>query len=226
MTDFVLYRRVSTAQQGRSGLGLEAQARDLDLYLSGRAGPDANVIGTYTDIQSGARADRPELAKAVQAAKDAGAVLLVAKLDRLSRNVAFIANLLEDADLQLRVAAMPDADRFALHVYAALAEQERTFISERTKAALAMAKARGVRLGGLRPNTVRRNEHVSAKADADAKRIAPIVRPLRNAGASLRTIAKALTDEGIETPRGGAWTATAVRRALSRIEAKTSTSIA
>jgi DNA invertase Pin-like site-specific DNA recombinase len=118
--------------------------------------------------------------------------LLVAKLDRLSRKVSFIATLMEDRRVSLRVAAMPSADKFQLHIYAALAEQEREFISIRTKAALAEAKVRGVKLGGLRDETGKRNAAVQANAKKRAEKVAGIVVPLRNQGASLRDIAAAL----------------------------------
>lgn len=217
MTGYVVYRRVSTAGQGESGLGLEAQDRDLAIFLEGEEGPE--VLATFTDIMSGAKADRPELARALDMARQTRATLLVSKLDRLSRSVAFLAGLLEDKRVALKVAAMPHADKFQLHIYAALAEQERDFISRRTKAALAQAKARGRKLGGLRPGTARRNAAVAARADADAMRVKSIIVPMRESGATFRSIASALTNAGIAAPRGGAWTGTTVRNALVRIQA-------
>jgi len=217
MTTFITYRRVSTAAQGESGLGLEAQDRDLALFLDAHA-PDGAVIASFTDIQSGKSADRPELTRALDMARDTGATLLVAKLDRLSRKVALLAALLDDKRLSIRVASMPHADKFQLHIYAALAEQEREFISLRTKAALKEAKARGVALGGLRPGTAKRNAAVKAQADAHAHRIAGIIRPMRDSGATLASIGEALSAAQIATPRGGQWTPTAVRRALQRLD--------
>lgn len=150
-----------------------------------------------------------------------GAELLVAKLDRLSRRVSFIAQLMEDRKVAFRVASMPHADAFQLHIYSSLAEQERDFISKRTKAALAAAKARGVKLGGYREGSLdARNIAVQAQADRDAQRVIGIVRPLREGGMTLAQIAGELDKQGISTPRGS-WTATAVRRALARMEADT-----
>jgi len=142
----------------------------------------------------------------------------VAKLDRLSRKVAFIANLMEDPKVKLRVAAMPMADKFQLHIYAALAEQEREFISLRTKAALAEAKAKGKTLGGLRDKTGLRNAAIQANAKAGAEKIAGLVVPLRKSGATLREIAEALNQSGVPTARGGAWQASQVMRVIDRLK--------
>lgn len=139
---FVTYLRVSTERQGQSGLGLEAQRAAVAAHVLGRG----EVVAEFVEVESGKRADRPELARALAEAKRAGAVLLIAKLDRLARNVAFIANLLESG-VEVTAADMPEANRFVLHIMAAVAEQEGRAISERTKAALAAAKARGVKLG-------------------------------------------------------------------------------
>jgi DNA invertase Pin-like site-specific DNA recombinase len=129
-TRYVLYRRVSHAEQGRSGLGLEAQKRDLELYLAGQ--PDAEVLADFVEVASGAKGDRPALLEALALCRKQKATLLVSKLDRLSRNVAFVATLLEERGVEFVVASLPQASRFELHLYAALAEQERTFISQRT----------------------------------------------------------------------------------------------
>src|SRR5205823_5306411 len=147
----VVYLRVSRQSQGDSGLGLEAQQRDMDIFLSTYA-TNPEVIATFTEVQSGADDSRPELTKALTLVRSTpDCELLVAKLDRLSRRVSFIAKLLEDKRARFRVASMPHADAFQLHIYAALAEQEREFISRRTIAALGAAKARGTKLGGVRP---------------------------------------------------------------------------
>ena len=148
--------------------------------------------------------------------RETGAELLVAKLDRLSRKVSFIATLMDDKKVKLRVASMPHADKFQLHIYAALAEQEREFISKRTRAALAAAKARGVKLGGLRPGTLVRAEATKAKANADAKKLMTVIGPLRAAGQNLSQIAATLDSMGVATPRGGKWTAMQVKRTLER----------
>ncbi|AJD53582.1 Site-specific DNA recombinase [Thalassospira xiamenensis M-5 = DSM 17429] len=217
MQQYVIYKRVSTADQGRSGLGLEAQTRDITLYLDTFSPEPFEVIGEYLDVQSGKDDDRPELLKAIEHAKTAKATLLVAKLDRLSRKVSFISQLMEDKRLDFRVAAMPTATPFQLHIYAALAEQEREFISQRTKAALKEAKRRGVKLGGLRDSTMKRNDVLKAQAQQRAGKLENIVVPMRERGDSMRAIASALNSAGIATPRGGKWQAPQVKRLLDRV---------
>ena len=217
MIRYVTYRRVSTKEQGKSGLGLEAQERDIRLFLETYSDSPWEVAAEFTEVDSGGDDDRPVLREAVAAAKKERAVLLVAKLDRLSRRVSFISSLMEDRRLDFKVAVMPNADKFQLHIYAALAEQERDFISQRTKAALAEAKARGQTLGGLRDTTMRRNAVLKAQADSRAKKLEGIVTPLRDRGESLRAIAQALNEAGIQTPRGASWQAVQVRRLLERL---------
>ena len=215
MRRYVIYRRVSTAEQGKSGLGLEAQLRDIDIFLNTFSEMPWEIVGEFRDIQSGKDDNRPELAKALDRARKAGAELLVSKLDRLSRDVEFIARTMKEA--RIKVATMPNADPFQMHIYAALAEKERRFIAERTKAALAAAKARGVKLGGYRAGSLdNRIAGLKRVADADAQRVINFIRPLRDAGSTLREIAEALQKAGIETPRGGAWTAMQVKRTLDR----------
>ena len=136
MNKYVLYLRVSSEEQGKSGLGLEAQERDINLFLENYSEQPYEVLGKYVDVQSGGDNDRPELLKAIQLAKKTKSTLLIQKICRISRRVSFIASLIEDKDLDFKVASMPFADKFQLHIYAALAEQERDFISSRTKAAL------------------------------------------------------------------------------------------
>jgi DNA invertase Pin-like site-specific DNA recombinase len=218
MKQYVTYTRVSTEEQGRSGLGLEAQRRDIEIFLTSYSDVPYEVIGEFTDNGSGVDNGRPEFTKALAMVRETGAELLVAKLDRLSRRVSFISTLMDDKKVKLRVASMPNADKFQLHIYAALAEQEREFISKRTRAALAAAKARGKKLGGLRPGTVARAEATKAKADADARRVMDYVKPLRENGMTLQYIAEALQKADIKTPRGGAWTAMQVKRILDRAE--------
>jgi len=216
-SQYVLYRRVSTVEQGKSGLGLEAQDRDLRIYLETYSPTPWEIMGEFTDIESGADADRPELAKAIELARKKRATLLVSKLDRLSRRVSFITALMEDRRLSFRVASMPHADTFQLHIYAALAQQEREFISLRTKAALQEAKARGVKLGGLRDATMKRNKAVKAQAQERAEVWRGVVAPLHEAGKSLRDIAGALNTAGIKSGRGGKWHATSVKRLVERL---------
>lgn len=218
MQKYVIYRRVSTSEQGRSGLGLDAQDRDVGLFLEGFSGTPYSVLGTFTDVLSGADAARPEMGKALELVRRERATLLVSKLDRLSRKVSFIASLMDDKAVQLRVASMPSADKFQLHIYAALAEQEREFISARTKAALAEAKARGTKLGGLRDATGARNAAIQSQAKERAGRVAGIVVPLQQQGQSLREIASVLNASGVKTARGGSWHPSQVKRTLDRLK--------
>jgi len=216
---YVIYYRVSTKRQGESGLGLEAQERDIQLFLDNYSDVPFEVISTFTDIQSGKYADRPELTKALELAVAEGAELLCSKLDRLSRKVSFIATLMDDKRLKIRVASMPNADKFQLHIYAALAEQERDFISLRTRQALAAAKARGVKLGGMRDATMKRNKVAIAAADAAAQKVSNIIMPMRSSGSTFQQIADALNTAKVPTPRGRAWLPMSVRNALTRLEA-------
>lgn len=202
MIKYVSYRRVSTTEQGKSGLGLAAQNRDLYTYLTHYSGQPYEVIAEFIDILSGSDDSREELEKAINLAKEEKAILLVSKLDRLSRKVAFIATLMEDKKLQFKVACLPQADKFQLHLYAALAEQERDFISQRTIAALKEAKARGVKLGGLRDKTLKRNKVKKENAVARAKALEPLIKPLRLQGMSYSGIARILQTSKIKTASG------------------------
>ena len=232
--EFIAYCRVSTQQQGRSGLGLEAQQAAIDAFL--RPG-DRLLTPPFVEIESGRRADRPRLREAMAKCRATGATLLVARLDRLSRNLPFLRTII-DSPLDVTFADLPSIPpgaigRFILMQMAAVAELEGGLISERTKAALAAAKARGVRLGGDRgyrpahgPDAAaggRASGAVRAQsADHAAFRIADAIAETCEGGApSLRTIAAALTARGIGAPRGGAWTATAVRRVIARAERAT-----
>lgn len=218
---YVVYYRVSTKKQGDSGLGLEAQERDIDLFLQNYSPEPWEVVGTFTDVESGSIATRQQSALAIDMARREGAELLVAKLDRLSRRVSQIAALMDDKRLTIRVASMPTATPFQLHIYAALAEEERRFISLRTRAALASAKARGVKLGGLRENTRTRNLEAIEAADAAAQRVSAIILPMRRSGQSLQAIADALNAAGQPTRRGGKWYATTVKNTLDRLDGTT-----
>lgn len=216
MRQYVIYTRVSTAEQGRSGLGLEAQQRDIQLFLTNYSEVPWEITGEFQDVQSGGDDDRPQLRAALEQCRRTGAELLVAKLDRLSRKVSFIAQLMDDPKVRLRVATMPQADKFQLHIYAALAEQERDFISARTRAALKAAKARGTKLGGLRDTTMRRNVAIQQKATGEAQKLLQTIGPMRDAGQTLEAIAAALDRLGVATSRGGKWTAKQVSRVLAR----------
>lgn len=195
---YISYLRVSTKEQGRSGLGLEAQKRDIDLFIQNHAS-EGDLLETYTDVVSGSNSSRQELTEAIKRTKKLDATLIVSKLDRLSRKVSFIATLMEDKFLKFKVASMPHADKFQLHIYAALAEQERDFISIRTKAALAEKKASGTRLGGLRDKTNARNREKQRDADKNALEIYSLISPMRHSGMSLRAIAESLNSINLLT---------------------------
>lgn len=219
MARYVAYFRVSTAKQGRSGLGLDAQKAAVNVFLK----PSDRIVGEYTEIESGKGSDRPQLHAAVRAARAHRAVLLIAKLDRLSRNVAFIATLLE-SDVKLVACDMPEADRSWLQMAAVWAEREARLISERTRAALAAAKARGVVLGGWRGHaiasavTAAGQAAVAAQAQERAVALADVVADLRAKGMQTATaIADALNDLGIPTPRNGKWHAASAARLLHRL---------
>lgn len=222
---FVAYLRVSTDKQGRSGLGLEAQEAAIAAFL---APGDRLLAPPYVEVESGKNSDRPKLAEALARCRKAGATLLIAKLDRLARDVHFIAGLMKEG-VPFMACEMPTATPFMLHIYAAVAEEEARAISRRTKAALAAAKARGVKLGGDRgyrpdapPDAALATAARKRAADHAAHGIAGAVEAVRAAlggPGSLRDLAAGLQRQGVQKPRGGIdWTATDVRRALARIE--------
>jgi DNA invertase Pin-like site-specific DNA recombinase len=213
---FIAYYRVSTAKQGKSGLGLEAQKAAVLSYLNGGSWA---LSGEFVEVESGKRADRPELARALDACRLTGATLVIAKLDRLTRNVAFLANLME-AGVDFVACDNPHATKFTIHILAAVAEHEREMISKRTKEALIAAKKRGTVLGGYKggpvPDGILGAVAKRAKADAFAARVAPTLAEMSARGLSLHQVAAELTARSILTAEGGAWTATAVRRVLAR----------
>jgi DNA invertase Pin-like site-specific DNA recombinase len=222
---FVCYYRVSTLKQGKSGLGIEAQREAVGRYLNGGRW---RIIAEFTETESGKRADRPELDKALAAARTHRVPVVVAKVDRLTRSVAFLSRLLE-AGVDVRFADLPTIEgptgRFMLQQMASVAELEAGMIAARTKAALQAVKARGKKLGGYRGNQLTDAARaagcraVQARADARAADLAPIVRDAQRAGAgSLRAIAAVLNARGIPTPRGrGAWQAGTVSQLLARL---------
>lgn len=230
MMKLIAYYRVSTARQGQSGLGLEAQRNDVQTFASGIG---AEITAAYTEVESGKLAGRPELAKAMAHARRNGARLVIAKLDRLARNVAFLSKLMEGG-VDFVACDNPHANRLTIHILAAVAEDEARRISERTKAALAAKKARGALLGSARPGhwdgheaarlagakkgraasaIVRHQKAMNVVAD-----LLPEMQRRKTAGESLRDIAEALTVVGHRTGRGGEWTAMAVKRSLDRVE--------
>jgi DNA invertase Pin-like site-specific DNA recombinase len=215
---FVTYLRVSTDKQGRSGLGIEAQRAAVSAFLNGG---NWEVCGEYLEIESGKRADRPKLAEAMRACRQHRATLLIAKLDRLSRDAHFLLGL-EKAGVEFVAADMPTANRLTVGIMAMVADEERRMISARTKAALQAAKARGTILGGDRGYRITDAAReagiaaVKAKASARAADLLPIIREIQAGGAGLREIARQLTERGIPTSRGSAaWTPTAVSRVIA-----------
>ena len=220
-TQFVAYLRVSTDGQGKSGLGLEAQRNAVQSFLP--AG--AVILSEFIEVESGKKADRPELARAIALAKQTKSTLLIAKLDRLARNVAFIANLL-NGDVDVVAADMPQANKFLLHIMAAVAEQEALAISDRTKAALQAAKARGVKLGWANPR--RKGEqrlasmqgHITSMVRADV--FATLCREkieeaARTGHTTYAAIARHLNEVSVPTCRGGCWHASTVRNLTLRL---------
>ena len=212
---YVAYYRVSTQEQGKSGLGLEAQRLAVASYLHSS---NAVLVAEYTDIESGKRDDRPELARALAQTKKVKGTLVIAKLDRLSRKVSFVSSLM-DAGVKFVAVDNPSANELTIHILAAVAQAERKAIGERTKAALAAAKLRGrvlgnPRLGDARPLAL---QAVSDCASAFAANLIPTIRHLQASGCrSLRSIAEALNARGVATPRGSNWTPMGVSRVLSR----------
>ena len=212
----VAYYRVSTARQGQSGLGLEAQREAVQRFSAGHM----ELVQEFTEVESGKRKDRPQLAEALATAKRLGAVLVIAKLDRLARNLAFVANLMESG-VDFVAADNPTANRLTIHILAAVAEDEARRISERTRAALAAAKARGVVLGAAGkvqgPKLAKANK---AAAAARAAEIADTVAEILEAGANtLRGIADELNRRSVSTAQGAAWHPTRVSRLLKRLQA-------
>jgi len=218
---FVAYYRVSTQKQGASGLGLEAQQEAVRSYLNGGRW---KMVAEFTEVESGKRNDRPALKDALALCRVHNATLIIAKLDRLARNVAFISNLMESS-VEFTAVDFPQANRLTIHILAAVAEHEAAMISARTKAALAAAQKRGVALGGDRGNIA---AEASKGAQASAavrgamasKRAADLLPAIRHAQAqgatTLREIAAALNETGIPTARGGEWSAVQVQRVLAR----------
>ncbi len=228
MRPLVSYLRVSTSGQGRSGLGIEAQREAIARFA---AAEGFEVVAEYIEVETGKGSDalerRPQLAAALAEARRLGgkgspAPVAVAKLDRLSRDVEFIAGLMRRGVPFISCELGANADSFTLHLFAALAERERKFISDRTRAALASAKARGQRLGNPRiaEAAAAANSRKAALADAHAAKVAPYIAEARAAGAvTLRQLAEALNARGVATPRGGEWQAMTVSNLLKRIEA-------
>lgn len=215
MKTYVAYLRVSTTKQGIDGLGMAAQEQVIKAY-------NGNVIAQFVEVESGKRKDRPELAKALAYCKLTASTLIVAKLDRLARNVFFISSLME-SKVDFVCCDFPEASPLTLHIMSAVAEHEAKAISARTKAALAQAKARGVKLGNPNLTTeaafrgaIEGVKSIKEKAERDAQRVLPTIQGLKATGLSLRGIASELNAMGVKTPRGKQWTAAAVKSVLDR----------
>lgn len=219
-TRFVAYLRVSTQGQGHSGLGLEAQRDAVARHVAGAGGA---IAAEFVEVESGRKKDRPQLAAALAACRAGRATLVIAKLDRLARNVAFVSNLMESG-VEFVAADMPAVNRLTVHILAAVAEEEARMISARTKAALAAAKARGVRLGNPRvlagdpAASIKGNAIQAEKSRQRAVAVLPTIERARRAGAvTLAEIAEALMARGVPAPRGGTrWAPAQVRRVILR----------
>lgn len=218
---FIAYYRVSTERQGQSGLGLEAQRKAVADYLNGG---QWELVAEFTEVESGKNSDRKELIEALALCRKHKATLIIAKLDRLSRNVAFVANLMEGS-VEFVACDFPTANRLTLHIMAAVAQHEREQNSARTIAALKAAKARGRKLGWANPARQAEQRKAAAlgressrkKADQFAERVMHIIRELQAQGiTSLYGLAKALNAKSIKTARGGAWYPVTVDNLLSR----------
>ena len=219
---YVAYLRVSTARQGKSGLGIEGQREAIKRFVAERGG--AIIAPEFVEVETGKRNDRPELEKAIKRCRLTGATLLVAKLDRLSRNAAFLMTL-RDSGVTFVAADLPEANTMTVGVMAVVAQYEAEAISARTKAALTAARARGTVLGGLRPNAPdvaqfckRANQAVSAKARKDAELRRDVIEALIQESLSMNAMAARLNAASVRTARRGRWTATAVKRTIARLQ--------
>lgn len=211
---FVAYYRVSTQKQGLEGNGIEAQKQAVKKYLDSL---ECQLLASFEEVESGAKNDRPQLTAAIQLAKSKKAILVIAKLDRISRNAAFLMRL-QDSKIDFVACDMPNADKFTVGILALVAQRERELISQRTKAGLAVAKARGARLGN--PNAPaaleRARDAILARKNAFAAMASKSIREIQSTGVqSLNRIADCLNKRGEKTARGGSWTATAVKRVLA-----------
>jgi len=213
---FVAYYRVSTQKQGRSGLGLEAQKDAVTRHLKTTNG---KLIASFQEIESGTNNDRPELKDAVALAKKRKATLIVAKLDRLGRKASYILRLIDESGVNFHICDMPDADKLTITILAAIAEREALNTSQRTKAALAVKKAQGVKLGNPRLEEARTKaiRVIKAGKKARAGKVIGIIEELQSKAhvTTLAGLAECLNLRGIPTPRNGRWTATSVRRVMA-----------
>ena len=214
MTLHVAYYRVSTDRQGRSGLGLDAQRSAVTSYLTGVA--EAELLEEFTEIESGKKADRPELVRAIALCKKHKARLVIAKLDRLARNVYFVSGLMESG-VDFVAVDMPYANRFTIHIMAAVAEHEREMTSKRTKEALAAVKQRGKQLGNPRPaeSLARGRATLAVEVMIRRERVRPLLAQLQAEGLSYREIAREMNRRGVPTPQGKQWHGVTVQRVIA-----------
>lgn len=210
-TPLVAYYRVSTTRQGQSGLGLDAQRAAVAVHVAGKSG---QLLAEFEEIESGRKNDRPQLAAALALCKCQKATLVIAKLDRLARNVRFISWLMESG-VQFQAVDMPEANRLTVHILAAVAEHEREAISERTRVALAAKKARGEPLGNPSPDLSKARASASRRASTFHDNIRPLVCSIAASGASLRAVAAELNGRNIPTLNGGSWHPATVSRLLA-----------
>ena len=216
MKNYVIYKRVSTRRQGDSGLGLEAQQTAVETFLKGK---DSGVVGEFVEIESGRKKDRPELIKALALCKAENATLIVARTDRLSRNVHFLSGLLEQK-IEFIACDNPSANNFTLHIMAAVAEQEALLISKRTKAALAAAKKRGVKLGSYGKVLAQENKESAdnfANSMISAIKTAVADSLKKHDKVTLQGVSTFLNKRKVKTARGGKWYPTSVKNLLARI---------
>lgn len=214
---FVAYYRVSTAKQGASGLGLEAQRESVRRYLNGG---DWQLVGEFIEVESGSKAGkkRPQLAAALDLCRREKATLVIAKIDRLSRDAAFLLTI-KAGNVEVRAVEMPEAGTLEWGIRAVFAQHEREEISRRTKAALAAAKARGVKLGVAGPRNLKRNlEERKAAADQFAGKLRGVLLGLKARGLTQRAIVAELNTLGIAPPRGGQWHLTTLQRVMARLQ--------
>ena len=209
---FVVLLRVSTTKQGADGLGIDAQKRDIDLFLKQQENPE--VIAELTEVESGASKEREVLEEALTLCREHQATLLVQKVDRITRDLEVLARIVKDKEVPVKVACLPNADNFQIHLFGCLAAQEREFISTRTKAALAAARDRGVQLGNPHLSEMNRNRKNQAKQFADQH--SNLIWSLRRTGKTLREICSVLNDAGITTRNGSVFHPSQVSRILKR----------
>ena len=213
---FIIYRRISTIKQEESGLGLDAQMNEINLYLA--AVKDYEIIAEFTETASGKdHLNRPELLKAMELASKTGACILVNRLDRISRDLEFVASLMKNPKVSFKVATQPNADNFTLAIYAAIGMKERELISIRTKNALQALKKSGKRLGVAGSRNIKKaNEVKKQQACKFASKLKPVIQPLRNQGKTYQQIANILNEMGCTTAQGKSFKPIQVSRIMDR----------